>query len=254
MDQVSALFAAVDRGDVASAAGLLDGWPSAIHGQFHAATALHRAAARGDLAMLALLIERGAELEAPDGSGATALSWASDEDRDDAVDWLLAHDARASAVALAARGRVLELTQVLEDAPWMLDQRSVQGTPLHAAVRRGRHAAVELLLARGADPGERDDAGFSALDLARQSRNGSIIALIEQCLSRGGNSLGEGGDVIAAVSYRCGACAEEIVIEVDRTQGSEQRFVEDCPVCCRANVIEVKFGLGAAGAARAELE
>jgi hypothetical protein len=40
-------------------------------------------------------------------------------------------------------------------------------------------------------------------------------------------------------TYICGACGEEIVIPVDLSQGDEQEFVEDCPVCCRANVIRV---------------
>lgn len=41
------------------------------------------------------------------------------------------------------------------------------------------------------------------------------------------------------VSYVCAACGEEIVIPIDATQGSEQSFVEDCPVCCRPNVVQV---------------
>ena len=56
-----------------------------------------------------------------------------------------------------------------------------------------------------------------------------------------------------SASYRCGACSEEIVLEVDRTEGEEQRFVEDCPVCCRPNAIEVRFE-DAGPVARAELE
>ncbi len=41
-------------------------------------------------------------------------------------------------------------------------------------------------------------------------------------------------------SYICDACGEEIVIPVDLTQGESQEYVEDCPVCCRANVIRVE--------------
>jgi hypothetical protein len=41
-------------------------------------------------------------------------------------------------------------------------------------------------------------------------------------------------------SYVCGACGEEIVIPVDMSQGGQQQYVEDCPVCCRANVIHVE--------------
>ena len=40
-------------------------------------------------------------------------------------------------------------------------------------------------------------------------------------------------------SYICDACGEEIVIPLDLTEGSQQTYVEDCPVCCRANKIHV---------------
>ena len=41
-------------------------------------------------------------------------------------------------------------------------------------------------------------------------------------------------------SYVCDACGEEIVIPLDPTAGASQAYVEDCPVCCRANVIHVE--------------
>jgi hypothetical protein len=39
--------------------------------------------------------------------------------------------------------------------------------------------------------------------------------------------------------YVCDACGEEIVIPIDYSAGSHQDFVEDCPVCCRPNMIHV---------------
>jgi DNA replicative helicase MCM subunit Mcm2 (Cdc46/Mcm family) len=42
-------------------------------------------------------------------------------------------------------------------------------------------------------------------------------------------------------TYVCDACGEEIVIPVDPSAGSSQEYVEDCPVCCRANVIHVEI-------------
>ena len=42
-------------------------------------------------------------------------------------------------------------------------------------------------------------------------------------------------------SYICDACGEEIVIPVDLMEGSHQTYVEDCPVCCRANTIHVEM-------------
>jgi DNA replicative helicase MCM subunit Mcm2 (Cdc46/Mcm family) len=42
-------------------------------------------------------------------------------------------------------------------------------------------------------------------------------------------------------SYVCDACGEEIVIPIDPSAGHRQDYVEDCPVCCRANVIHVEI-------------
>jgi hypothetical protein len=55
-------------------------------------------------------------------------------------------------------------------------------------------------------------------------------------------------------TYICGACGEEIVIPVDLTQGNEQEYVEDCPVCCQANVIRVEVDAAGEISAWAELE
>ena len=42
-------------------------------------------------------------------------------------------------------------------------------------------------------------------------------------------------------SYLCDSCGEEIVIPIDLSAGSVQRYVEDCPVCCHPNVISVEL-------------
>jgi hypothetical protein len=55
-------------------------------------------------------------------------------------------------------------------------------------------------------------------------------------------------------TYICGACGEEIVIPVDLSQGHQQEYVEDCPVCCRANVIRVEVDTDGEVSAWAELE
>ena len=43
-------------------------------------------------------------------------------------------------------------------------------------------------------------------------------------------------------SYICDNCGEEIVVPVDPTGGSNQEYVEDCPVCCAPVVIHVHIG------------
>jgi hypothetical protein len=42
-------------------------------------------------------------------------------------------------------------------------------------------------------------------------------------------------------SYICSACGEEIVVPIDFTMGESQEYVEDCPVCCRPNVLHVEI-------------
>jgi hypothetical protein len=42
-------------------------------------------------------------------------------------------------------------------------------------------------------------------------------------------------------SYICDACGEEIVIPLDLSAGGVQQYVEDCPVCCRPNVIHIQI-------------
>jgi hypothetical protein len=42
-------------------------------------------------------------------------------------------------------------------------------------------------------------------------------------------------------SYICDACGEEIVVPIDVSAGSSQDYVEDCPVCCRPNVVHVEI-------------
>jgi DNA-directed RNA polymerase subunit RPC12/RpoP len=41
-------------------------------------------------------------------------------------------------------------------------------------------------------------------------------------------------------SYRCAACGETIVVPVDLSAGRDQEYVEDCPVCCRPNVLRIE--------------
>ena len=41
-------------------------------------------------------------------------------------------------------------------------------------------------------------------------------------------------------TYTCDGCGEEIVIPLDLSAGEHQEYVEDCPVCCRPNLIHVE--------------
>jgi hypothetical protein len=41
-------------------------------------------------------------------------------------------------------------------------------------------------------------------------------------------------------SYVCDSCGGEIVVPIDLSAGTSQEYVEDCPVCCRPDVVHVE--------------
>jgi DNA replicative helicase MCM subunit Mcm2 (Cdc46/Mcm family) len=41
--------------------------------------------------------------------------------------------------------------------------------------------------------------------------------------------------------YHCESCGEEIVVPIDMSAGQSWKYVEDCPVCCRPNVVHVQI-------------
>src|SRR5690349_12080216 len=105
------------------------------------ATLLMHSAAFGNLATLKLLLDRGADVNARNDFGATALLWAA---------------------------RDPEKARLLIERGADVNARSKQGrTPLMlAALRPGGAATVALLLSKGADPAVADNHGETALGLA----------------------------------------------------------------------------------------
>jgi hypothetical protein len=45
--------------------------------------------------------------------------------------------------------------------------------------------------------------------------------------------------------YVCAGCGEWNETSVDESAGSRQRYVEDCQVCCKPNVLRVSWDAGA---------
>ncbi|QDT17980.1 CPXCG motif-containing cysteine-rich protein [Alienimonas californiensis] len=62
--------------------------------------------------------------------------------------------------------------------------------------------------------------------------------------ARPGRGEEEEGESPAAdeAAYICDACGEEIVVPVDPAAGAKQEYVEDCPVCCRPNLLRISVG------------
>jgi len=44
--------------------------------------------------------------------------------------------------------------------------------------------------------------------------------------------------------YACAGCGEWNETTVDESAGSRQRYVEDCQVCCKPNVLRVSWDAG----------
>ena len=42
-------------------------------------------------------------------------------------------------------------------------------------------------------------------------------------------------------SYECPQCGESLCTAVDVSAGGTQEYVEDCHVCCRPNLLTVRF-------------
>jgi hypothetical protein len=42
-------------------------------------------------------------------------------------------------------------------------------------------------------------------------------------------------------TYTCDSCGEVIEVSLDPSAGARQCYVEDCPVCCVPNVLEVHW-------------
>jgi ankyrin repeat protein len=123
-------------------------------------TALHFAAFFGRYEAAALLIERGAEVDAF-GRGwmtGTAMHSAVSRLQSDVVRILLEAGANPN---------------VRQSAGW---------TPLHAAAMNGDVTSVELLLVSGADPNATNDEGRSVIDLATENGDEATVDLIRSAL------------------------------------------------------------------------
>lgn len=111
------------------------------------------AAMRGDLDEVRELLRSGADVNAPQSDGLTALHWAADNG-----------DAALAGVLIYAGANLAPLT------------RNDAYTPMHMAARGGHAAVIELLLEAGADPGAATSrTGVTPMHLAAKAGSGEAI-------------------------------------------------------------------------------
>jgi uncharacterized protein len=155
------VFEAAAFGDVDRLTELLSNEPSLVTSYSgDGFTAMHFAAFFGRYEAAALLIQRGAEVDAF-GRGwmtGTAMHSAVSRLQSDVVRILLEAGANPN---------------VRQSAGW---------TPLHAAAMNGDLASVELLLASGAEPTATNDEGRSVIDLAEESGDEATADRIRSAL------------------------------------------------------------------------
>ena len=60
---------------------------------------------------------------------------------------------------------------------------------------------------------------------------GSIHGFISACISQ----------VMYAANFQCAGCFEWVETTVDESGGSRQQYVEDCQVCCKPNVLDIRW-------------
>ncbi|HUF23567.1 MAG TPA: ankyrin repeat domain-containing protein [Vicinamibacterales bacterium] len=116
------------------------------------------AAMRGDTERVRALLREGADVNAPQGDGMTALHWSA-----------LNGDVDTVSVLLLAGAAAEPLTRV------------GTYTPLHLASARGHGAVVARLLEAGSRPGALTETGVQPLHLAAQAGDtGAITALLDR--------------------------------------------------------------------------
>jgi ankyrin repeat protein len=113
------------------------------------------AAARGDAALVRTLVGRGADVNAPQGDGMTALHWAAERG-----------DADLAALLLKAGANPKAGTRI------------GSYTPLHIAAKGGHHALVRQLVSAGADVRALTGTGAAAIHFAAASGSGETVEIL----------------------------------------------------------------------------
>ncbi|MHA1699887.1 MAG: ankyrin repeat domain-containing protein [Promethearchaeota archaeon] len=154
---------------------------------------LIESAERGDLKGVKIALEQGANVEATDGRGMTALIWAALRGHEAVVRELLNAGADVNGTNAANWTPLMEasleghlkIVKILLNAGADVNARTVvSGTALMFAAGRGHTEIVKTLLNGGIDPnicieGDGDDDGMTALDYAIQNRHFEIARIID---------------------------------------------------------------------------
>jgi cytohesin len=157
------IFDAAATGNVAVAKALLDGDRASVDDRGpDGYTALHFAAAFGQLEIARLLLGRGAD------PNVVSLN-----------------DLRSTPLHIAVSARHRDLASLLLALGGYPNAVQHGGwTPLHAAAYDGDESIIDILLMRGADPTRSDDDGKTAVDLADEKGHAALANVLRKAATR----------------------------------------------------------------------
>lgn len=182
---------AVERGDLRTVKGWLDEGLDPEYQADRIGTGLMVAAWNGNVEMMALFVERGANPRRANRNGEQPLQLAAWGGHEAAVLWLLERGATLnregmnwSALHYAVFSGQDKLARTLIERGAEVNARSPNGsTPLMLAAREGREELARTLLEAGGDPKAKNDWGDTALTLAMRYdhyRLGKMISSPEE--------------------------------------------------------------------------
>jgi ankyrin repeat protein len=148
----------------------------------HRRTALHHAAAKNQTETVRLLLKLGADADATDLTGATALVTAAQEDADDAlVELLLAAGARLDFIAAFSLMRYDLAEAMLRDDPARIGPEGEDTIALHIAVSKRNAEAVRWLIDHRVDVNAKRvmwDCNHTALHMTAADGNVEVARML----------------------------------------------------------------------------
>jgi ankyrin repeat protein len=221
------LHAAIDREDADAVRRLLDADPSLVDlGNKAGASPLHRAVGRGVYDLVALLLERGANVHAVLSSahGLSGGFWAGLQAIDLAI-WhgrrrgdrqiiglLLDHGATLDLAVASALGDIERVKEMLDANPGRIRETRPSGRrPLSAAVETGNDAIARVLLHRGVHPSWPEPTAPKGRSLHSAAMAGNL-PMVQLLLAHGADPNGDidssGSPVSAAATAEIRAVLE----------------------------------------------
>lgn len=176
----------MEYGNVDQAREWLDaGLPPDFEGD-RIGTGLMIGAWEGNIPLMELFLQRGANINKANSLGETALMHAAWKGRGEAVKWLLARGARVdrpnlqwTALHYAVFAGHGEIAELLLDKGADINARSPNGSSvLMMAVYEAKEDLARWLLARGADTRVRNENGDTALDWAMKFNHTAIARMV----------------------------------------------------------------------------